>query len=229
VQILVLNGSPKKNSDTMNLTKAFLSGIEQIGTHSIEIINVIEKEIRPCTGCFACWKIKNGKCIQNDFQNEILEKIINADLVIWSFPLYCYGMPSHLKAVVDRMIPLLKMSMTVKGDAVRHDTLIDLSLQHHVVISGGGFPEWSGNFEGLKSQCRHIFFSSDLTMICVPETPMLSSPAAVSLVQPLLEKFKKAGEYYAENMELTEDIVKALETPVLPGEVYIQIVNSQLR
>ena len=229
MKILVLNGSPKRKSDTMNLTKAFLSGIEKKGERSIEIINVIEKEIKPCTGCFACWKIQDGKCIQNDYQNEILEKITVADVIIWSFPLYCYGMPSHIKAVVDRTIPLLKMSMNETNGVVRHDTLIDLSSKHYVVISGAGFPDWRGNFEGLKLQCRNTFFNSNLTMVCVSETPLLNSPAAESLAQPLLEKFKKAGEYYAENLSLSEDIVTALETPMLSNEVYIKIVNSQQR
>lgn len=226
MKILVLNGSPKKKSDTMNLTNAFLSGIGNNGEHTIEIINVIDKEIKPCTGCFACWKIQNGKCIQNDYQNEILEKITKADVIIWSFPLYCYSMPSHIKAVVDRTIPLVKMSMKETNGVVRHDALIDLSSKHYVVISGCGFPNWNGNFDGLKLQCRNTF-RNNLTMICVPETPMLNVPAAAPLAQPLLGKFKKAGEYYAENLSLTEDIVAALETPMLPNDIYIQIVNSQ--
>lgn len=225
MRILVLNGSPKKQSDTMILTKAFLSGIEKNGAHSIEIVNVIEKEIKPCTGCFACWKIQNGKCIQNDYQNEILEKITRADVIIWSFPLYCYSMPSHMKAVVDRTIPFMKMSMNETNGVVRHDALIDLSSKHYVVISGCGFPNWSGNFDGLKLQCRNLFHSN-LTMVCVPETPMLNVPTAEPLAQPLLEKFKRAGAYYAENLSLTDDIVTALETPMLPNKIYIQIVNS---
>lgn len=228
MKILVLNGSPKKKSDTMKLTGAFLSDFEKSGEHSIEIINVIEKEIKPCTGCFACWKRQNGKCIQNDDQNEILAKIVEADVVLWSFPLYCYGMPSHLKAVVDRTIPFLKMSMYETETAVRHNSLIDLSSKHYVVIAGGGFPDWEGNFESLKLQCGNTFFNTDLTMICVPETPLLNSSEAERLAQPLLEKFRKAGAYYAKNLSLSEEITAALETPMLPKETYMQIVNSQM-
>lgn len=225
MNILVLNGSPKKKSDTMHLTKAFVSGMEQCGGHHIEIIHVIEKGIKPCMGCFACWKIQNGKCIQDDDQNDILAKMTAADVIIWSFPLYCYGMPSHIKAVVDRTIPLVKMSMKEKDGAVRHDALIDMSSKHYVVISGCGFPNWSGNFDGLKQQCSNMFYDH-LTMVCVPETPMLNVPEAEPLTRPLLERFKQAGTYYAEHLNLSEDIVKALEEPMIPNEVYIQMVNS---
>ncbi len=225
MKILVLNGSPKNKSDTMNLTKAFLGGIEKSGEHSIEIINVIEKEIKPCLGCFACWKIQNGKCVQNDYQNQILDKITEAEVIIWSFPLYCYSMPSHLKAVVDRIIPLSKMSMKEENGVVRHDTLIDMSSKHYVVISGCGFPNWNGNFDGLKLQCENMF-GSNLTTVCVPETPMLNEPTAEPLTKPLLEKFAKAGEEYAENLKLSEETIASLETPMLPNEIYIQIVNG---
>ena len=149
MKILVLNGSPKKQSDTMHITRAFLDGMNQAGSHQVEVIDVIKKEIKPCLGCFACWKNLDGKCVQNDFQNEILSKILWADVIIWSFPLYCYGMPSHLKAVVDRTIPLAKMSMQEKNGTVIHDTLFDLSSKHYVVLSGCGFPDWEGNFDGL--------------------------------------------------------------------------------
>ena len=42
-----------------------------------------------------------------------------------------------------------------------------------------------------------------------------------------LEKFKAAGKEYAENLTLSEETVKSLETPMLPNKVYIQIVNAQ--
>lgn len=46
----------------------------------------------------------------------IMEAVIAADLIIWSFPLYYFGMPSHLKAVCDRMLPLVSMKMQTVGE-----------------------------------------------------------------------------------------------------------------
>lgn len=225
MKILVLNGSPKAHSDTMHITRAFLEGMNEETLQEIEIIDVIKKDIKPCLGCFACWKNSDAKCIQKDFQNEILEKIILADVIIWSFPLYCYGMPSHLKAVVDRTIPLSKMSMREKDGEVVHDTLFDLSSKNYIVLSGCGFPDWEGNFEGLKIQCRNMF-GGHLDIVCVPETPMLSEPTAELLTTPLKEKFKEAGKEYAQNLTLTEETIKVLETPMLPNETYIKILNA---
>lgn len=222
MNILALNGSPKAKSDTIHLTRAFLEGL---GSEA-EVINVFEKNIHPCTGCFGCWQAQKGHCMIPDDQNDILDKMVAADIIIWSFPLYYYGMPSHIKAVLDRTIPLAKMSMREVDGKVIHDSLVDMSGKKYVVITGCGFPNWNGNFDGLKLQCRQAF-GEKLTMVCVPETPMLNAPGAEPLTAPLLQKFRAAGAEFAENGSLAPETIAALETPMLPNEIYIQIVNSQ--
>ena len=119
MNILVLNGSPKAQSDTFRLTDAFLKGIRKTGQHNITVIDVIKHNIAPCRGCFGCWQKTDGHCVINDDQNAILRKIIETDLIIISFPLYCYGLPSHLKAVIDRLIPLVQMKMTEENSVVK--------------------------------------------------------------------------------------------------------------
>ena len=44
MRVLVLNGSPKKRSDTFRLTDAFLKGLNKTKEHEVNIIHVIEKE-----------------------------------------------------------------------------------------------------------------------------------------------------------------------------------------
>ena len=226
MKILVLNGSPKKQSDTFRLTEAFLRGLNKTQEHEVQVINVIEKEIAPCRGCFGCWQQMDGHCVIQDDQNDILDLYRTSDIIIWSFPLYCYSMPSHLKAVLDRTIPLVKMQMkeTAEG-AVRHETLADFSQTHTVVICGCGFPDWDGNFDSMKIMCGNCFIDPDI--VCVPEAPMLNVPAAAIVADPLLEKFEKAGEEYAGSLRLSKETIAALETPMIPKEEYLRIINGQ--
>ena len=227
MKILVLNGSPKKKSDTFRLTDAFLKGLNRNGDKDVHIIHVIDKKIGPCRGCFGCWQQGDGHCVIPDDQNAILDLYRDADVIIWSFPLYCYGMPSHLKAVLDRTIPLVKMKMTQQSDGtVRHEPLVDFSKIHTLVICGCGFPQWEGNFDGLKQMCKTCFGDPD--MVCVPETPMLNVPAAAIVADPLLKKFEKAGEEYAAALQLSKETVAELETPMIPAEEYIRNVNGEL-
>ena len=134
-------------------------------------------------------------------------------------------MPSHLKAFLDRTIPLVKMDMRQEEDGrVRHEALADFSKLRTVVLCGCGFPDWDGNFDGLKMQCRQCF--GNLTMVCVPETPMLNVPAAAPLADPLLARFEEAGAEYAASLDLSPETVAGLETPMIPKEMYISIVNG---
>lgn len=225
MKVLVLNGSPKKKSDTFRLTDAFLKGLNRNNEHEINIINVIDKNISPCRGCFGCWQKLDGHCVINDDQNEILDLYRDADLIIWSYPLYCYGMPSHLKAVLDRTIPLVKMDMEQHADGtVSHVALVDFSKIHTLVICGCGFPDWEGNFDAMKISSRNCF--GNLDIVCVPETPMLNIPAAAVVADPLLAKFEKAGEEYEANMTLSPETIAELERPMIPAEEYIRNVNG---
>lgn len=225
MKILVLNGSPKVKSDTFRLTDAFLQGLNRGGEHEVHIVHVREKQIAPCRGCFGCWQRMDGHCVIPDDQNAILDLYRDADVIIWSFPLYCYGMPSPLKAVLDRTIPLVKMKMVRLPDGtVRHEALADFSRIRTVVICGCGFPHWEGNFDGLKLMCRTCFGDPDI--VCVPEAPMLNVPAAAVVADPLLEKFRQAGAEYAAARRLSPETVAALETPMIPAEAYIRNVNG---
>ncbi len=225
MKILVLNGSPKKKSDTFRLTEAFLRGMNRDGRHEVHVINAIEKRIAPCRGCFGCWRKMDGHCVIDDDQNAILDLYRASDVIIWSFPLYCYAMPSHLKAVLDRTIPLVRMDMRQEADGtVRHEALVDFSGMHTLVICGCGFPDWDGNFDGLRKMCEVCFGGPD--MVCVPETPLLNVPEAAVVADPLLLRFEAAGEEYAARLSLSPETVAALETPMIPKEEYIRQVNG---
>ena len=92
MKVLVLNGSPKKDrSNTIQVTNAFVSGFPE-GTE-VKKINIYEKDIKPCMGCFACWASPDGTCAIKDDMAEIIAAIREADVIIESFLLYFYGMP----------------------------------------------------------------------------------------------------------------------------------------
>lgn len=226
MKILVLNGSPKIKSDTMRMTKSFLDGFSENTECEITIIDVIKKNIKPCTGCFMCWKNGDGKCVQKDDQNEILSKILESDVILWSFPLYCYSMPSHLKAVVDRLIPLCRLTIREENGRISHELLFDLSRKKYIVFSGSGFPNWEGNFEGLRLQMINNF--GNPIMVFVPETPLLNIPEAAPVAQMLLEKFRLAGEEFARTDTLLPETICALETPMIPKETYLARTNASM-
>ena len=223
MKILVLNGSPKKKSDTMVLTNAFLRGIKKNGSHEIFVMNISEMKISSCRGCFGCWQVKNKHCVIDDDQNQILDLYPEVDLIIWSFPLYCFGMPSHIKAVLDRTIPLNQMKMEIVDGRTRHLPMVDFSKIHTVVISGCGFPNYEHNFEGLSRQCDLCF--GNLTKIFVPETPLLNIPEAKPVAEPKVLAFENAGEEYAKNFSLSPETIENLQSLMISKEDYIKNIE----
>jgi multimeric flavodoxin WrbA len=57
-------------------------------------------------GCFSCWNKSPGKCVLADDMAALIEKIIHADVLIWSFPLYYFSVPGGLKNLIDRQLPM---------------------------------------------------------------------------------------------------------------------------
>ncbi len=227
MRILVFNGSPKiQKSDTMHITRAFLDGMNLTGKNEIILVNSAEKNVRPCTGCFSCMN-GGGKCVQDDEMEKILPEFSAADVIVWSFPLYAYGMPSTLKAVVDRLLPLSQMTMRREGGRFVHESRGDFSRQKYVMICGCGFPNFTDNFEGMIFQFRAMF-GDDSTIIAVPESPMFSAPQADSVTKPFLENVKKAGAEFTSEGKITEATMKKLRTPMLDEELYAKICNGEV-
>lgn len=223
MKILVLNGSPKQKSDTMRVTRAFLDGVRKTGDHEIEIVDVIKQNIKPCIGCFECWKNQDGKCVIDDYQNVLLEKMMEADCIIWSFPMYCFGMPSHLKAVLDRTLPLSRITSRKDSDKVNQGKVEGFTPKKYIVICGCGFPASVVSFESLKTQCIHMF--GRVRMIRVTETPLMNIQSAEHYTKPLLDNFVAAGEEFGNTTFIKRETLEKLETPMVPNEEYLKLAE----
>ena len=225
MKILILNGSPKRaHSDTMHITRAFLDGMKETAPQEVHTIHVIDKHIEYCTGCFACMR-NGGSCIHNDDMRGILEEILDSDLLIWSYPLYCYGMPAPLKALLDRTLPLSSMAMQKVGDRYEHVGQADFSQLKYVMICGCGFPNSKHNFEPAVAQFK-LCFPGNHTIITVPESPMFNAPEAAVVTEPRLALVREAGKQYAKSGEIDAALLDAICSPMIPEEQYAAIVNG---
>ena len=225
MKILVFNGSPKRDlSDTMHITRAFLEGMESVSPQEKTVINVIDKDIRYCRGCFAC-KRNGGTCVHDDDMRGILEAILESDLLLFSFPLYAYGMPAPLKVLIDRTMPLSSMAMKKDGDRYAHVAQADFSRLRYLMICGCGFPNSRHNFEPAVAQFK-LCFPNNHTVITIPESPMFNVPQADVVTKPRLELVRRAGEQYARTGGIDEELLAQIGSPMIPEETYAAIVNK---
>ncbi len=225
MKIMVLNGSPKgEKSDTMCITKAFLSGMEDVCENEIRIVNVIDSHIEYCTGCFSCMR-NGGECIHKDDMKGLLEEVLRSELIIFSFPLYCYGMPAPLKAFIDRILPLSSMAMQKVGDRYMHVGQADFSNLRYLMVCGCGFPNSRHNFEAAVAQFE-LCFPNNRTIMTVPESPMFNAPEAAEVTVPRLERIRAAGRQYAKNGAIDAELMDEICSPMIPDEIYADIVNK---
>ena len=226
MKVLVLNGSPKRdNSDTMHITRAFLDGMRDAAEQDVRIIHVIDPHIEYCTGCFTCMR-NGGTCIHDDDMRGILDAILASDVLLFNFPLYGYGMPAPLKALMDRTLPLGSMAMRRVGDRYEHVEQADFSHLRYVMICGCGFPNSTHNFEGMVATFK-LMFPADHTIITVPESPMFNAPEAAVVTAPRLELVREAGRQYAETGAIDEALLAEIGSPMIPEETYAAIVNGE--
>ncbi len=226
MNILLINGSPKgEKSDTMVMTRAFMDGLDA-KKHKVTYIDIMNQHIEFCKGCFTCKK-NGGKCVHDDDMAGLLQKYLESDLLILSFPLYCYGIPAPLKAFFDRTMPLSSMAMQKVGDRYEHTSDVDFSKIHTVVISGCGFPNAKNNFEPLRREFE-LMIPHDLFMLTVPEAPMFNAPEAESVTKPFLELVKQAGKEYSKNFSVSDELMEKLAIPMIPEEMYAKICNGEV-
>ncbi len=101
--VLILSSSPRKGGNSDLLCNEFYRGAAEAGNNT-EIIRLNEKKIGFCQGCYACEKL--GKCFQNDDMNELAEKMLKADVIVFATPVYFYSMSGQLKTFIDRLVPI---------------------------------------------------------------------------------------------------------------------------
>ncbi len=103
MKIIALNGSPRKNWNTATLLQKALEGAVSQGAET-ELIHLYDYQYKGCTSCFACKRKSKitGKCAMEDKLTPVLEKVRNADALIFGTPIYFMGITSGMAAFLER-------------------------------------------------------------------------------------------------------------------------------
>lgn len=100
--ILVISASPRKGGNSDTLCDEFIRGAKDKG-HRTEKIFLKDRKINYCMGCGVCNSAH--ECVQKDDMQEILEKMIKADVIVMATPVYFYSMNAQMKTFIDRTVP----------------------------------------------------------------------------------------------------------------------------
>ena len=101
-KLLVLSASPRKGGNSDTLCDEFINGAVKSGNQA-EKIFLRDHKINYCSGCGIC--SKTHKCTQKDDMAAILNKMIEADVIVMATPVYFYSMDAQMKTLIDRTTP----------------------------------------------------------------------------------------------------------------------------
>ena len=102
MKILILNGSPRMDGNTRTALNEIAKGIRANKSGAeLEFIDVVKCKLSPCIACDACKK-NGGICVMPDETPILVQKVFEADVVIFGTPVYWWGVTAQLKTVIDK-------------------------------------------------------------------------------------------------------------------------------
>ena len=110
MKALFVNGGPRKNWSTHKMLESAMKGATDAGAEA-ELVHLYDFAFKGCVSCFAC-KMKNSKtnglCAVKDALTPVLEKALEADVLVIGSPLYLSNPTGMAKSFMERSIyPLL--------------------------------------------------------------------------------------------------------------------------
>jgi multimeric flavodoxin WrbA len=99
MKVLGILGSPRIEGNSDILLDQALTGAREAGAE-VEKIILSQKKISGCLDCGKC--NETGVCVIKDDMREIHKKILEADAIIHSVPVYFWAMTSQMKTYLDR-------------------------------------------------------------------------------------------------------------------------------
>ncbi len=119
MKALILDGSREGDALTPAAVRGMASALNTRGA-SVEMVSLRESDIAPCAGCFGCWTRTPGECVTADAARDIAREYVRSDIVVYATPVTFGGYSSHLKTMLDRLIPVLDPRFAVVGGEVHH-------------------------------------------------------------------------------------------------------------
>lgn len=134
MKVLTLHGGARKKGNTVTASNIIETELKSMG-HDVESIFLFEQDIKACLACGKCKeKPESVSCIQKDDAGDILEKMADADLVLFTSPLYFWGLAGPLKTFIDRTF-----SLYIDYHKPTHSSLVDGQRQALLVTGGGPY------------------------------------------------------------------------------------------
>ncbi len=152
----ISSGSKNGNNDAM--CKEALMGAKEMGA-DIEFINLHNLDLKYCTGCVSCvislFSGKGNRCVLKDDFEWLLDKMLEADGIVFATPVFVKGTPGIIHTLIDRFGPRMDRGNNIIATKIAKEKggkIPDIRILKDKVVSymGIGGSDWT-----TRIQCDH--------------------------------------------------------------------------
>ncbi|OLS25758.1 MAG: Iron-sulfur flavoprotein [Candidatus Thorarchaeota archaeon AB_25] len=195
MKLLVFNASPRKSSGTTDvLLETFIEGARSSGA-DVEKHHIVDLEINGCRGCFNCWWVTPGKCIQRDDMDKLLPAISEADLMLLGTPIYGRNVTHYLQKLLERTFVFTLPEMVNRDGETQHPGRVS-RFPRMILAATCGFPDTS-NFDIVRA-----LYPMALP-IFLPAAQLLLYEEGKKQLSGFLQAVRLAGQKITAGEELT--------------------------
>ncbi len=153
---VLINGSPRARGRSAALELLVSQKLELLGEQDISFYRVADDTVKGCVACDYC--VSAGTCVFTDAMDWLIPALGKADRVVLISPIYFAGVPSQLKAVLDRLQPLFHKRMALLK---RKEPLPCKKPLHLLLVGEGGDPH---GFDPAITMVKSAFQLADFAI-----------------------------------------------------------------
>ena len=116
MKVAVFNGSPRNEGVTYQCLNIVMDELKAAGVE-VDYNWIGMDKLQGCISCYRCKQNQDKRCaVKTDKMNEYIEKILEADGIIFGSPTYFADTCTRIKALIERAGLVSK----VNGDLLKH-------------------------------------------------------------------------------------------------------------
>jgi len=215
MEVLALNSSARTGgqSKTELMLSHLIDGMREAGA-DVDAVNLREKNIKNCIGCFTCMTKTPGKCVlKDDMTGELFPKWLESDLIIYATPLFHHTVNATMKTFIERTFPICEPFLLERERRWVHP--LRRKQPAAVVLSVCGFPEMSA-FGALAHYAKFLFEQGEKGRLWAE----IYRPGAeymletVAKQKDILDATRQAGRELVEAHRVSPQTLARIEQPI---------------
>lgn len=229
MKVVAINGSPKMDDgNTARILGPFLDGMREAGAE-VELFYTSKLRIKPCLGDFHCWFNTPGKCLHNDDMDMLNARLEEADITIYSTPLYADGVSGPLKTLIDRQISRGNPTLEFRDGECRHPSSENQKPGKLVLVSSCGLWEMS-HFDPvlvhMKAYCKNMIwdFAGALLRPHAPAMGFLDGRG--KKYDDIFQAAMEAGKQMIADGSMSEETIQIVGRELMSPEDYVNSLNE---